>query len=105
MGKKKRFFQKGKIHTVQRQYLQRNGYDSKGYLVSQKNYKKKAPGAKSKKKKAKKALTEREQLDSVSKLTEDQASEQFEVEEKEGTFRKLIFKKGDLMIFQSFTCI
>lgn len=49
--------------------MQRNGYDSTGNLVSSKNFKKKTSGNKTKKKKKKsKAKT-------VSKLTEDQASE------------------------------
>jgi hypothetical protein len=33
-GKKRKYFKKGKTHTVQKEYLQRNGYDKEGYLVS-----------------------------------------------------------------------
>lgn len=75
-SKKKKYFLKGKLHTVQREYIERNGYDASGKLISSKKFKKKIKKSKKKKRSKVKSVV-------ASKLVEDEASELLEEEYEE----------------------
>jgi hypothetical protein len=69
-GTKSRYFKKGKLHSIQKKYLQRNGYDEGGKLLSSRKFMKKGSKNKWKKHSKKPSRSASQRLNSISQLDE-----------------------------------